>query len=189
MFDERPDIIPVVRTAQGVNITIPAKVKLDWINQEEPQPTLTNLRANIYCKDGSGSELLVCHIQDEDYYEAASPLSLASANFIWMDALRGLLAVESTRQGGPANLDIDVRGEFAYVIHCAETQAPEDHRIYKNPPRYAIRTTPYVRLVERLGVSYSADVWGEMLHTALGIINDDPYLLSLPLHSFLQRRG
>jgi hypothetical protein len=189
IFDEKPPSIPVIRTAQGINITIPATVELEWMNRQEPQATLTNLRANIYCKERSGSEMYLCHIRDEEYYEAASPRSISPANFIWMDALRGLVLIEVTRSGGQPDLDIDVRGELGYIINCAETQAPGDNRIFVNPLRYAIRTAPRVRLVERITVSYSVEIWEAMVQSALGLMKDDPYMLSLPLHSFLQRRS
>jgi hypothetical protein len=106
-----------------------------------------------------------------------------------MDALRGLVLIEAARSGGSPALDFDVRAELGYIINCAETQAPGDNIVIQNPPRYAIRTAPRVRLVERISVTYSVEVWEEMVQAAAGLMKDDPYILSLPLHSFLYRRG
>lgn len=187
-FDENPPALPIVKSAVGVNLTMPATIELEWRDRQQPRPTLTNLRADLYLRGQSGSEIYLCHIYDEEYYEGATPHSLSPVNLVWTDALRGLILIEGERSGGQPQLEIALRGELCYIVACAETLAPSDHRIFQHPPRWEIRTAPYVRLLDRVSISYSVAVWETMIETAFDLCRNDPYILSLPLQSFLRRR-
>jgi hypothetical protein len=188
VFDENPPSLCVTPTAGGINLGIPAGVELEWRDREEPRPTLMNLRVDIYFREPSGSDVQLCRIRDDEYYEAASPLSDVPANLVWTDALRALILIERRRSGKRPQLNVTVRGELSYIVMCAQTPGPQDTRITIRPLRYEIRTAPRVRIVEQTTVSYPLDVWEKMIQTALELSRDDPYLLSLPLQQFLKRR-
>src|SRR5882724_11569822 len=94
IFDENSTQWNITRTATGVNLMFPAEVELRWPKRDEPRPALTNLRTVVFMRDESGSEIEICRIRDDTFYEAGSPSKTSSAQLIWTDALRGLIFIE-----------------------------------------------------------------------------------------------
>jgi hypothetical protein len=189
IFDESPAQLNITRTATGINLTIPTEVELRWPKRDEPRPTLTNLRVVVSMRDRSGSETEICRIRDDNFYEAASPSKTSPAQLIWTDALRGLIFIEGRRAEKQAEFIIWVYGELGYIVRCAETPNPDDNRVIVHPLRYDVRTAPRVYIAERTYISYPVDIWEKMSLTAFEASQDDPYLLSLPLHSFLKQKS
>jgi hypothetical protein len=189
IFDETPQKLEVQRTATGINLRIPAELNLKWPDRSQPRPHVSNVRAVVLLVGSPKSEIEVARVRDDDYYEAASPQKTVPLDLLWTDALPALIYIEQSRLSERPQLEIRVQAELAYVVVCPEAPEPSSSRTVVRPLRYEVLTSPKQRIHDKVLISYPLDVWEAMIRTAFEASRDDPYLLTLPLRSFLKPKG
>ncbi|MDQ3816514.1 MAG: hypothetical protein M3362_02335 [Acidobacteriota bacterium] len=183
-FYENVTSLEVQRTATNLHLRIPSEIKLDWPKEDALRPMLTNLRVVISLMDSSLGKIEVGIARDEEYRIATTmPESILQPEFIWRDALAGLIFIEKTCAGDSPTLELELHGELCYIARCKGWDRKEVIRMHD----LAIdtRTPPYQRLHGRVEVSYRSDVWTKMIQTVFEAAKDNPLLMLQPLLPFL----
>src|SRR3977135_4272730 len=107
-FYEDVTSLEVQRTATSVNVRIPSEIKLHWAEQKELAPSLTNRGATIFLKDSPLGKIEVGIARDDEYHLATKiPESLLQPEFLWRDALPGLIFIEKNRTAESPVLEIE----------------------------------------------------------------------------------
>lgn len=185
-FYENVDRLMLQRTATGVNLRLPSKVELGYPGEIAGRPMLSNLRAVISLKSPSGDTTEVGIARDEkNYYLAMKPVGNFDPEFIWRDALAGLIFIEKNRAGTAPVLEIELRGELCYVVQCKEWRPKESGRLQVEETSNDVRTPPVLSLHESIEISYPIDVWMRMIQEAFETSQDSPLLALQSLLPFL----
>lgn len=175
-FEETPVQLHAQRTADGFKIHLPVKIGLYSVLEEEPMPMLSNLRGTIMVGDSpSGSKTEIGRIYSDSWFtgfrrrkEDRSSLHPRDESLIWQGSLAELAVFEKMRDGRVPQFEIELHGEFCYLLYGAH-------------PYYGVRTEPQ-RFFPRHGyiqVSYPREVWIKMLQR-LGIAENVVVEIPLP---------
>lgn len=186
LFHEKVEKLSLQPTATNVNLTIPSTIELR-LGQSMRPPMLTNLRATISLKSPSVGTIDVGVARDENYYISKTPEGSHEAEFIWRDALAGLIFIEKKRGDGRLVLQIKLEGEICYVVQCKEWWSNESGQIRVEDSSVSARTPP-VKLIwepNNIEVTYPSDAWAKMIQEAFEATEDNPQLALQSLLPFL----
>lgn len=184
VFREDVTTLEVQRTATGANIRIPSKIALFRPDAEALAPLLSNLWASISLKDPSLEKIEVGIARGDDYYLATKiPESIRETEFLWRDALAGLMFIEKNCTVDSPVLEIELHGEFCYAVDCKRWF--EKDVAMMNEVRATVRTVPFQRIHGRVELSYPPEVWRKMIEAVLDASRDNPILMLQPLIPFL----
>lgn len=185
IFDETPSHLHATRTVAGLNLTIPAKMWLKSAPRDRPRLVLNNIRLTFSLKDTS-SELELGRLHHDRFFSAFvsdEPLASEStvpADLIWPATLQALISIERSRGGKQPKLHVTLHAELCYSIICEQWQ---DH-VRTPRERFPVLTEPE-HIFGQTDITYPTDVWEEMVQRVLAASQDDPFLMLLPLTSFL----
>lgn len=183
-FYEDVTSLEVQRTATSVNVRIPSEIKLHWAEQKELAPMLTNLRATIFLKDSPLGEIEVGIARDDEYHLATKiPESVLQPEFLWRDALAGLIFIEKNKTAESPALEIELYGELCYAVKCKRWF--ERDVILTNDVSAVVRTPAFQRIRGRVELCYRPEVWRGMIMAVLDAARDNPLLVMQPLLPFL----
>lgn len=164
-FDENPQHLNARRTADGFKLSIPVKIGFYTFVEGEPQPMLSNLRETVLADDPNGPKMEIGQVYSDEWFIAHSRKSdepekirERDKSLTWQGSLTEPATFEKLREGNVPQLEIDLRGEFCYLL-------PGAHRYYgvcTEPVRFFLRDGGNVR------VSYPREVWNKMLQN-LGV--------------------
>jgi hypothetical protein len=174
-FDENPQHLHARRTADGFKLSIPVKIGLYDFTEGEPQPMLSNLHGVVLAGGPKGPMMEIGRVYCDDWFTAyrrkkdePETIHGRDESLIWQGSLTELATFEKIREGNVPRLEIDLRGEFCYLLSGA-------HRYYgvrTEPIRFFLRDGGNVR------VSYPREVWNKMLQN-LGVAEN--VLVEVPL--------
>lgn len=183
-FYEDVTSLEVQRTATSVNVRIPSEIKLHWAEQKELAPMLTNLRATIFLKDSPLGKIEVGIARDDEYHLATKiPESMLQPEFLWRDALAGLIFIEKNKTAEAPALEIELYGELCYAVKCKRWF--ERDVILTNDVSAVVRTPAFQRIRGRVELCYRPEVWRGMIMAVLDAARDNPLLVMQPLLPFL----
>src|ERR1700742_5118619 len=140
-FHENVEKLSLQRTATNVNLKIPSTINLR-LGQSTRPPMLTGLRATISLISPSVSTIEVGLARDKNYYISKNPEGSHAAEFIWRDALAGLIFIERNRGDATPVLQIRVEGELCYIVQCKEWWSSESGQIRVGDNPVSARTPP-----------------------------------------------
>jgi hypothetical protein len=184
-FPEKVEKLEVRRTATNVNLILPSEILLRCGTKSTWRPMLTELRATLSLNYPSVGIMEVGVARDENYYIAGAAEKPYDADFIWRDALAGLIFIEKHRGDSPPVFQIELKGELCYVVKCQEWWPEEPGRFRMGDTSADVRTQPFQRISESVEVSYPSDVWASMIREAFEASLDNPLLALQPLLPFL----
>lgn len=174
-FDENPQHLHARRTADGFKLSIPVKIGFYTFVEGEPQPMLSNLHGTVLAGGPNSPTMEIGRVYSDDWFTAYSrqkdepeTIRERDASLTWQGSLTELATFERMREGNVPQIDIDLRGEFCYLL-------PGAHRYYgvrTEPQRFFLRDGGNVR------VSYPREVWNKMLQN-LGVAEN--VLVEVPL--------
>lgn len=142
-FDEAPQRLEGRRTADGVIITIPARLRLRW--NEDYLAMVSNLRADVCTEDGLELGQAVSH----DSFRSLKPESDFQANLTWRVSFAALAQFEHKRNGQPPVL----------VLNCLA----EVSHLQQYEPNRAFALAPPTPKRNQLHVRYPREKWVELL--------------------------
>jgi hypothetical protein len=183
-FHEKIEKLDLKSTATNVHLKIPATIELRLGESTWP-PMLTNLRAVIRLRISSGDLIEVGMARDENYYISKVPEGTHEAEFIWRDALAGLIYIEKTRGNAAPVFEIQLKGELCYVVKCKVWYPDEPGKFRMGDSPADVRTRPMQALTERVEISYPGEVWARMIQEAFEASHDNPLLTVQSLLPFL----
>jgi hypothetical protein len=184
VFFEDVTSLEVQRTAIGVNVKIPSEIKLRWAEEKELAPMLTNLRATIFLKDSPLGKIEVGIARDDESYLATKiPETVRHPEFLWRDALAGLIFVEKNRATESPALELELYGELCYAVRCKRWF--ERDVILSNEVPALVRTTAFQRIRGRVELCYRPEAWRGMIEAVFDASRDNPLLMMQPLLPFL----
>jgi hypothetical protein len=184
-FHENVSSLDVRATALNVDLTIPSEIKLRWPRESELAPMFSNLRATIHLKLSPEQTIEVGTVRDDDYYLAnKAPETIRQAEFIWKDALAGLIFIENHRTSDAPTLEIELLGELSYAVKCKRWFPRE--MIMMDDVAAVVQTVPIQRVKGRVEVRYKPEVWRQMIDVAFEASIDSPLLMTQPLIPFLR---
>lgn len=186
-FHEKVERLRLQPTATSVHLTVPATIQLR-LGQSTWPPMLTDLRAVISLKSHSAGTIEVGVARDENYYISKVPEGTHEAEFVWRDALAGLIFVEKNRGDAGPVFEIELKGELCYVVKCKEWFLDEPGKFRMGDSAAEVRTRPAQAFSERVEISYPAEVWGRMTQEAFEASRDNPLLALQSLLPFLTGR-
>lgn len=187
VFNESPPRLEIKRTAVGVDLTIPAEIKFESVEKRDPNPIVSDVRAVISMVKSPQSEIELGRAYDPDYYEVPLPQRSVPLGLVWSNVLPALVYVERNRPEIPLQLEIVVRAELSFGVLV--TGAPHPDYVTVEPLHYRMRTVPRQRIQGRVFLTYPPEVWQKMIEEAFEASRYNPYLLTEPLHRFLQPKG
>jgi len=189
-FPEKVEKLDLQPTATGVNLKIPSEIEVRCGRGSRGRPMATSLRATISLNSPSAGLIEVGVARDENYYIAEAKERTLEAEFVWRDALAGLIFIEKHRGDGRPVLRIDLDGELCSVVKCKEWW-PNEPGTYRSGETYAeARTRPLQRIGKygdpsHVEVSYPGEVWAKMIQEAFEASRDNPLLALQSLLPFL----
>jgi hypothetical protein len=147
------------RAASGFTLRLPAMIQTISVPHGEPRIMISNLQGEVQVKDASGSLTQVGRLRCDEwvtgYTHRPPENSYRSENeigLVWSGTLADLALVEQARDGRPPTLQINLRGEYCFLLPI---QSPE--REVRSAPQRLYSSRGQIEL------SYSRDVWVEML--------------------------
>jgi hypothetical protein len=183
-FHEKVEKLDIKSTATNVHLKIPATIELS-LGQSTWPPMLTNLRAIISLRLSSGSTIEIGMARDENYYISETPEGTHKAEFIWRDALAGLIYIEKNRGDTGLVLQIELQGELCYVVNCKVWYPDEPGKFRMGESPADVRTQPRQALTGLVEISYPDEVWAKMIQEAFEASQDNPLLTVQSLLPFL----
>lgn len=154
-FDENPKHLHARRTADGFKISIPVKIGLYDFVEGEPQPMLSNLHGTVLANENNGPVIEIGRVYSDDWFTAyrrkkdePETIHEREESLIWQGSLTELATFDKIRAGNIPQLEIELRGEFCYLL-------PGGHRYY------GVRTEPqrfYPRDGGNIRVAYPREV-------------------------------
>lgn len=144
-FDVAPPRLEGRRTADGAAITIPARLRLKWYDEELAM--VSNLRADVYTEDGLELGQAVSH----EYFRPTKPEGDFQANLIWRVSFAALAQFEHKRNGRPPVLVLSCLAEVSHL------QPPPPSRYVTFAP------VPPTPMRNQLHVRYPREKWVELL--------------------------
>jgi hypothetical protein len=183
LFPENLTSLEVNRTATSVNLKLPSEIRLDW-TEETLCPMLSNLRVAIYLTDSRLGKIEVGMARDEEYRIATKmPVSISEPEFIWRDALAGLIFIEKSRGGDSPVFEFELHCELSYSVKCKRWFGQDV--VLMQDAAADVRTRPFQRVHGTVKVSYPGDLWEKMIQTAFEASKDNPLFVLQPLLPFL----
>jgi hypothetical protein len=169
IFDDDPLNLNVWRTASGFRMSLPGKLMLVVLGQNDPVPLITNLRGQLFTSNSSGTATEIGEVQCESWYSGgrsskpggSAPHGIAMS---WQGSLTQLAVIEKLREGRKLELQIQLRGELCYLLSS-------DH------PRYQVRTHPQL-IYGEVTLSYPKETWVRELQK-IGVLEN--VLVEIPL--------
>lgn len=183
-FHEKVEKLDLKGTATNVNLKIPSTIELR-LGQSHWPPMLTNMRAVISLNSPSVGTIEVGMARDENYYISKNPEGSHEAEFIWRDALAGLIFIEKNRGDSQPVLHIELKGELCYVVKCKEWWPNDPGTVRVGESHAEVRTRPMQNFSEQVEISYPGEVWAKMIQEAFKISQDNPLLALQSLIPFL----
>jgi hypothetical protein len=182
-FDEHPTSLKAERTATGFNLTIPTNIGLKSASENDPRLAVKNLRLIFFIESKSASNLEVGRLHHDEVYSAyvnyrngrpsETPQKM---DLVWSATFPSLIAIERARESGHLKLQAELQAELCYIIIC--------NHMRKSSNGYPVFTMPQ-QIGGSTAITYPEEVWNEMVQNLLMESRDDPYLMLLPLSSFL----
>jgi len=183
-FHEKVEKLDLKGTATNVNLKLPSTIEL-MLGQSRWPPMLTNLRAVISLKSPSAGMIEVGMARDENYYISKNPEGSHEAEFIWRDALAGLIFIEKNRGDSQPVLHIELIGEICYIVKCKEWWPNDSGTVRVGESHAEVRTRPMQNFSGQVEISYPGEVWAKMIQEAFKISQDNPLLALQSLIPFL----
>lgn len=174
MFEENPMHLHAQRTAAGFKLSIPVKIGFYTVLRGEPMPMLSDLRGTVLVGDSPGGQKAeVGRIYSDSWFtgyrrreEDPSSIHHRDESLTWQGSLAELAVFEKIRDGRVPQLEIDLHGEFCYLVEGAH-------------PYLGVRTEPQRFFSSgHLQVTYPREVWIRMLQS-LGVAEN--VLVEVPL--------
>lgn len=189
-FPEKVEELEIEPTATNVNLIIPSEIEVRCGSKVRWRPMLSDLRATISFNSPSAGTIEVGVARDENYYIAETQDKTHKANFVWRDALAGLIFIEKHRGDGRPVLRIDLDGELCYVVKCKEWWPDERGKVRMGETSAEVRTRPVRRIsrqahASHVEVSYPGEVWAKMIREVFEASQDSPLLALQSILPFL----
>lgn len=174
-FDESPAQLHAQRTAAGFKLSLPVKIGFYSVPEGAPKPMLTNLRGTLLASDSpTGSKLEIGRIYSDSWFtgfryrnENSRTLHESNDSLIWQGSLVELALYERYRDGRVPQFEIELRGEFCYLL----TDAHLDRDVRGEPQ-------PFYPHNGSVQITYPREVWIRMLQK-LGVAEN--VLVEVPL--------
>jgi hypothetical protein len=172
-FEENPAHLHAQRTAAGFKLSIPIKIGFYSVLDGEPMPMLSNLRGTVLVINSlNGSKLEVGRVYNDSWFTGyrrreEDPRSLRERedSLTWEGSLTELAVFEKFRDGRVPQLEIDLRGEFCFLLS----------RVHQY---LGVRTEPQQFYSSNAQITYPREVWIKMLR-GLGVAEN--VLVEVPL--------
>lgn len=174
IFIEKPVRLYAYRTVGGFSLSLPMKIMLRYVAENEPLPMISNLRG-VITADVGGSKIEVGRAKWESwstgyvYRESPGGMSSKDADLTWHGTFAELAYFERLRNGDSPKLEIVVHGELCYLIND-----PGTRRRVRTQPETVFSSYGYVT------VSYPKEIWIAMLNSIGAAEN---VLVEVPLPS------
>jgi len=175
VFVENPVRLNAYRTVGGFNLSLPMKIMLRYVAENEPLPMISNLRGVITADVGGGSKIEVGRVKWESwstgyvYRDSPGGMSSRDAQLTWYGTFAEIAYFERLRNGGSPKLEIVVHGELCYLVND-----PVTGRRVRTQPETVFPSHGYVT------VSYPKEIWVAMLNSIGAAEN---VLVEVPLPS------
>lgn len=173
ILNENPTRLYAQRTAGGFNLSLPVKLMLRLVGQNDPLPMISHLRGQILVGADGGSKIEIGTASWDSWFRGAwsegtsGEMCDTEVSMTWRGSIADLAYYERIRDGGSPKLEIIVHGELCYLVIDPNTGRrfrTQPERIYSN--------------YGSLTVSYPKEVWVQMLQSVGAAEN---VLVEIPL--------
>lgn len=179
-----PTRLHATRSASGFEIQVPMVVTLLAAPREMPRVMVSNLQGKVYVRTQGDSSIGVGRLRGPDW-ESAGVSSTESyyyprdKSLEWTATFDDIAYIEKIRDGQAPKLQMDLRGEWCFLLPNSETNQ-EDRGPQKAYSSWYHRSDPMSIACGRgyIEVAYPRDVWLQMVQK-LGVAEN--VLVEVPL--------
>ncbi len=159
ILNENPTRLNAQRTADGFNLSLPMKLMLRLVGQNDPVPMISNLRGEIFAGTANSKTEIGTAIWDSWFIGAQSDgksggMCETEVSMTWRESSASLAYYERLRDGGIPKLEISIHGELCYFV-----TEPNTGRRLRTQPESIVSNS------RSLTVSYPKEAWVHMLQS------------------------